>query len=435
MYLKLAKCHVIFMKFIKVINNLQSHFWNSIKNLAGIVVYFFCQWLALIIVIRIAGYKVSGEFSLVISLTNIFGFISQYNIRSYQLSDVNNKYLPQQYSGTYIITSGMAVAFFLIILPFSGYNRNIIISCFIYMLYKLCETLSNYFFTYMQIEDRYSDITISYCLKGIIPLIGFSGWLYFTHNLFQSLCIMSLLYIAIIVLYDLKKTYSYFPRGIVMKDTIVILKECFPIMLSSLILPFMLFITRNTVEKIYGTTELGFYSAFTMVIVVLSTMAGAVYIVLLPVISDKYAKRLTWDIIKIIFTMLGIIILATLIIIILASLIGSFVFSLVFGAEILEYMYLLVPVIITSVMLAVMSFTSVCLTAMQKRLTMLIGMLAGAVLLAVLAIPATKSYGMLGTTNIFTFSLCLVIVIHGFLIFKYLRNLNKNNIKEVKNHV
>jgi len=414
---------------------LQNQLWNSIKNLAGVIFYFFCQWLTLIIVIRIVGYEVSGEFSLVISFTNLFGFLSQYSIRSFQLSDVNKKYSPQQYSGTYVITSGLAVAFFLIILPFGGYNHSIVISCFIYMLYKLCETFSMYVFTYMQLENNYSDITISYCLKGIVPLIGFGGWLYFTQNIFQSLCIMSILYIAIIVIYDIRRTHSYFPRGIVMKGTAVILKECFPIMLASLILPFMLFITRNTVEKVYGTTELGFYSAFTMVIVVLSTMASAVYIVLLPAISEKYAKRLKGDIVRIILTMLGLIIIAVLIITLLARLMGNFVFSLVFGVEILEYMYLLVPVIITSAMLAVMSFTSICLTAMQKRLTMLVGMLAGAVLLTVLVIPATRSYGMIGTTNVFTVSLIMIIVIHGFLILKNLRNLNKDILKEAITNV
>jgi O-antigen/teichoic acid export membrane protein len=399
---------------------LQNLFLNSAKNLAGLVVYFLCQWLMLIIVIRIAGYEVSGEFSLVISFTNLYGFLSQYNIRNFQLSDVNNKYLPQQYSGTYIITSGLAVVFFLFTLPFTGYSSGIIFSCLIYMLIKLCETFTNYIFTYMQLKDRYSDIAVSYCLKGIIPLIGLTVCLYFTHNLFKSLCIMFFLYIVIIVIYDIRKTHAYFPRGIVIKGNTVILKDCFPMMLVLLILPFMLFITRNAVEKIHGTTELGFYSAFSMIIVVLSTMAAAVYQVLLPVIAEKYVKRLIGDIIRIILSILGIIIITALIILLMAHLIGNFIFSFVFGIEILEYMYLLVPVIITSVMLTIMSFTSICLTAMQKRLTMLVGMLAGAVLLTVFVMPATRAGGMLGTTNVFTLSLCVIIMIHGLLIFRNL---------------
>jgi O-antigen/teichoic acid export membrane protein len=398
----------------------ENHFWNSVKNLTGTVVYYFCQWLMLIIVIRIVGYTVSGEFTLVISFTNIFGLLSQYNIRSFQLSDVNNKFLPQQYSGVYVITSVLAVVLFLFALPFSGYNYNIIISCIIYMVFKLCETFTNYVFTYMQLEDKYFDILISYCLKGFIPLIGFTGWLYFTKSLFQSLCVMSLLYITIMFFYDIKKTRSYFPSSLITKDAIVILKECFPITLSPLIVTFMLFLTRYSVENVYGATGLGYYSAITMVIAVILTVAWAVYYVLLPVIADKYIKRLKGDIIRIIFTVLGIIFVATLLLFFLVRLIGSLIFSFVFGVEILGYMYLLFPVIITGAMLAVMAFTSVCLIAMQKRLAMLIGMLAGAVLLSVSVMPMTRSGGMLGNIQIFTISLCLIIIVHGFLILKNL---------------
>jgi O-antigen/teichoic acid export membrane protein len=272
----------------------------------------------------------------------------------------------------------------------------------------------------MQLENKYSDIIISYCLKGFIPLVGFTWWLYFTQSLFQSLCIMSLLYIVIIFFYDIKKAHSYFPSGIVKKDAIVILKECFPITLSPLIVTFMFFLTRNSVENIYGATELGYYSAITMVISVILTMAWAVYYVLLPVIADKYIKRLKSDIIRIIFIALGIIFVTTLLLFLLVRFIGSLIFSFVFGVEILGYMYLLFPVIITGAMLAIIAFTSVCLIAMQKRLAMLIGMLAGTVLLSICVIPATRSGGMLGTTQIFIISLCFIIIVHSFLIFKNL---------------
>jgi len=408
----------------KNIRYAQKYFGNSIKNLVGIVIYFFCQWLTTIIVIRIAGYTMSGEFSLVISFTNLFGFLSQYSIRNFQLSDADNEFLPRQYSGAYIITSGLAIALFLLALPFSGYDHNVIFSCFIYMLYKLCETFSFYALTYMQLENKYSDIAISYSLKGIIPLIGFTLCLYYTQNLFQALCIMSLLYIAIIIFFDIKKTRFFFIQGVEVKGTGIILKKCFPLMLASLIFPFMLFLTRHSVEKVYGSTELGYYSAFTMVIVVFSTMAVAVFLVLVPIISEKYLKRLKGDIVRIIITTLGIIFFVALIAILLARIIGNFIFSFVFGVEILGYMYLLFPVIITSILLTVMMFFSTCLIAMKKRNSMLIGMLMGALLLSAIVMPVTKSDGLLGTTNIFSISLCVIIIFYGVIIFKILYNLS-----------
>jgi O-antigen/teichoic acid export membrane protein len=400
-----------------------SHVSNSVKNLIGTIVYFFCQWLILIIIIRIAGFSVSGEFSLVIAFTNLFGFLSQYNIRNFQLSDVKKQFTPQQYSGTYIITSGIAIVLFFLMLPFSGYNNNVIFCCLVYMVFKLCETFTMYFFTYMQLEDRFSNIAVSYCLKGIVPLIGFTLCLYFYRSLLLSICVMILFYLAVIILYDLNIQRVFFPRGIAIKGIGYILKQCFPMMLSTLVTPFMLFLTRHTVEKVYGTSELGFYSAFTMVIVIFSTMAGAVYVVLLPAISKKYAENQKGDIVRIIFTITGIIIAATLVIILLTRLAGDWIFSFVFGFEILPYMYLLLPVIITSAMLTIMTFLSTCLIAMHKRITMLISMLTGVVLLCVFVVSSTKSGGLLGTTNIFTLSLAVIVIIQCFIVLYSLRTI------------
>jgi O-antigen/teichoic acid export membrane protein len=399
-------------------SGIQSHLTGSIKNLAGTVVYFFCQWLMTIIVVRLAGYTVSGEYTLAISFTNLFGFFSQFSIRNLQLSDVRCRFSPQQYTGAYIIINIAATIFFIGILLFCGYSTNIILYCLIYMLYRLCETLTIYTFTYMQLEGNFSGIFISYCLKGILPLIVFSAFLYFNLGLLLSLCVMPLLHIMIILVYDFKNIRKSYFHSVMLHGTSRILKQCFPVMLSTLTLPFMLFLTRHTVEKIYGTTELGYYSVFSMVIVIFSTMASSIYVVFLPVISEKYMKRQLGYIIRAILYIIGAIFAVMLIAILLSRLIGNWAFSFVFGIDILPYMYLLLPVIVTSTMLTIVTFLSTCLTAMHKRVPMLIGMLAGAVILSVLVVPATRSGGILGTTNIFTLSLAVVVVILGIIVLQ-----------------
>lgn len=389
----------------------KNQLFNSVKNLIGTFVYFFCQWLVLIIVIHIAGYTVSGEFSLIISFTNLFGLVSRYNLRNFQLSDVECRFTQQQYTGAYIMTSGIAIVCFFITLPFTGFNNNLLLCCIVYLLYKLCETLSMYIFTYMQQADCFSNILISFCLKGLIPLLVFSVCLYLKQNLFISICAMALAYLSLIFLYDFNIIKDIFPKGIIIKGTKFILKHCFPLMLSLLVLPFMLFFTRYTVENIYGTTELGYYSAMTMVIAVFSTLANSVFVVILPVISEKYMKKQKRDIIRIIFTILGVIFAIAFAAILLVRLIGNMVFSFIFGVTILPYMYLLLPAIITSTLLIIMAFFSNCLIAMHKRISMLISMLTGVIFLSSLIIPVTKSYGILGNIILFSLSIGIIIVI------------------------
>ena len=407
----------------------KNYFWDSIKNLIGTLVYYFCQWLMTIIIVHITDYTIFGEFSLVIAFTNLFGFLSLYNIRSLQLSDIDHGYSPQQYSGAYLVTSGLALILFILALPFSGYNFNLILCCMVYMIYKLCETFSIYIYTYMQLENRFANIAVSFSLKGIVPLIGFTICLYFKQGLFLPLCVMTLLFLAIIVVYDFPNILEYFPRNIKIKGIRHILRQCFPLMMSTLIVPFMFFLIRHTVEEVYGTTELGYYSAFTMIIVVMSVMTGAVYVVILPMIAEKYKNNQKRNITFIIFIVFGIIFTATLIAIVLAHLIGDWVFSFIFDFTILPYMYLLVPVIISGSMLAIMTFLSTCLIAMNKRISMLFSMLAGVFFLCVFVLPITISYGLLGAINILTYSLILTIIVQVFVIIYYLAS--KKNIMTI----
>jgi len=402
---------------IKDVSNIQNHLSDSVKNLAGTIVYFFCQWLMTIVVIRLVGYTALGEFSLTISFTSLFGCFSQFSIRFIQLVDVHCRFSPQQYTGAYIIINIAAVIFFTGILIFCGYSTNVFLYCLIYMLFRLGETFTMYVFTYMQLENNFSSIFISYCLKGIIPLIVFSVFLYFNFELLLSLCVMPFFHIIIIIIYDLPRIGRSYFKSVMFKGTSGIFKQCSPIILSSLAAPFMLFLTRHTIDKICGTTELGFYSVFSMVIIIFSTMTSPIFMVILPTISEKYAKRQLRYIIRLIFYIIGSILAAMLSAILLAHWIGDWVFSSVFGIDILPYMYLLLPVIITGTMLTMGSFLSICLVAMHKRVPVLISTLTGVVILSIFVVPATQSAGILGTTNIYTLSLGIIVVILSFTIF------------------
>lgn len=75
-------------------NVLRSNFiWNSIGNFT----YLVCQWLITVIIVRLADYREAGVFSLAMSITNTFYAVASWGIRTYQVSDVDNKYRDNAY--------------------------------------------------------------------------------------------------------------------------------------------------------------------------------------------------------------------------------------------------------------------------------------------------------------------------------------------------
>ncbi|MFH1879209.1 MAG: hypothetical protein ABIK64_00280 [Bacillota bacterium] len=383
---------------------------NTMRNTTGTVLYYCCQWLTTVFVVRLAGYDVSGTFSLVISYANIFGFISLYNLRNYQLSDVTRRFQPAQYTAAYAGTSAVALALFLAILPFCGFNGYTLLCCLAYMLFKYCETAMHYLFTYFQLQGRYGRILLSFTLKSILPLAGFAAVLWLGYGLLAAILLMVLLFLVTILCYDLPKLKSAGITGFSMQGIVTILRESFPLMLSTLVLPYMLFFMRYAVESLYGREALGFFSAVTMVTVIMTTLASSVWFVIMPTLSGRYVNRQYTALRKQILFILTAVLLTTAALLPLGQWLGDWAFSLVFGSEILPHMVLLPMTILSSGVLTAAIFLSIVLIAFRKRVRMLLCMLLGAALLTALAFPLTAAYGSIGALYTFTAAVFLQLI-------------------------
>ena len=383
---------------------------NTVRNTVGTVLYYCCQWLTTVFVVRLAGYDVSGTFSLVISYANIFGFLSLYNLRNYQLSDVTHRFQPAQYSTAYLSTSVFALALFLAILPFCGFDSYTILCCLAYMLFKYCETTMHYLFTYYQLQNRYVRILFSFCLKSILPLAGFTAMLWLDFGLLPAILAMFLLFLLTIVFYDIPRMKGTGIAGFSMRGVGTMLKESFPMMLSTLVLPYMLFLIRSSVESAYGTEALGYFSTVTMVTVIMTTLASSIWFVIMPMLSQRYVDGQYKALRKQILLIFAAILLFTAALVPIGEWIGGWAFSLIFGEEILSHMYLLPMTIISSGFLTAVYFFSTVMIAIRKRVPMILSMLLGAALLTALSSSFTRSYGSIGALYAFTISVILQLI-------------------------
>ncbi len=394
---------------------------NTVRNTVGTVLYYCCQWLTTVFVVRLAGYDVSGTFSLVISYANIFGFLSLYNLRNYQLSDVTRRFRPAQYTAAYTSTSAAALVLFLAILTFCGFDQYTILCCLAYMLFKYCETAMQYLFTYYQLQNRYDRILVSFILKSILPLAGFTAALWLGYGLLPAILLMFLPFLLTILIYDVPRMKDTGIAGFSMRGVATMLRESFPMMLSTLVLPYMLFLIRTAVESSYGREVLGYFSAVTMVTVIMTTLASSVLFVIMPMLSQRYVNGEYAALRRQILLILAAVLLLTAVLIPLGEWIGGWAFSLIFGDEILSHMYLLPMTIISSGFLTASYFLSTVLIAIRKRVPMLLSMLLGAALLTALAFPFTRSYGSIGALYAFTAAVILQLIPMMILILRACR--------------
>ena len=97
-----------------------------------------------ILVARLLGFNQAGIFALSMSLSNIFFCIAVYGMRSYQASDVSDKYSDRVYILSRIITCIIALlicAIVVFINPYTFYQKACVVA---YMIFKISEALDVY---------------------------------------------------------------------------------------------------------------------------------------------------------------------------------------------------------------------------------------------------------------------------------------------------
>jgi hypothetical protein len=82
---------------------------NVIWNTAGTLVYCLCQWLITILVVHIDSYGAAGYLSIAMTTSSSFSAISLFSMRNYQVSDVKGEFSANEYVGSRVLTSIIAL--------------------------------------------------------------------------------------------------------------------------------------------------------------------------------------------------------------------------------------------------------------------------------------------------------------------------------------
>lgn len=395
--------------------------WNTI----GTFFYFFCQWLLTILVVRLGSYTDAGIFSMVLSVSNLFYCISAYGVRNYQVSDVNGKFSDSDYIRFRHLCSLAALLFFLAVLPFLRLPLYTAVCSIVYLFYKFGDSYTDVLFGILQKRSEVKKIAVSYALKGIISLVTFCLAMILTHSLLAALLVNTIGIFAVILLYDIKNEPDLKGDKLSRSKIRRLARDCFPLMLYSMLVPMLNFIMRYDIERVFGTEELGYFSSVTMVLSVLNVLMVSVFVILIPKITRMYQKREIGKIYRLSFLALGGFALLAIIGVLLGNWLGGPVFGLVFGKEILPYMNLLPGTVIASVLLSAISFFSSVLTSLSKNDQVLYGNFP-AVLICLLFMPAAIGrWGMNGSLIClcagFAVSLCVIL----FFCFATLRKREK----------
>lgn len=370
---------------------------STFLNTGSSIVYFFAQWITTVLAVRLANFETAGIFAMAISYTNLFYFLALFGIRNYQISDVEKRFSDGQYLAARIVTMALAAVGFLVVSLVKDLPEYTFFCYGVYMLFKLGEAYTEGYFPLLQLREDYVTLAVSYTAKGLISTAAFALSLYMTADLLTATIWMTASYGLCVLALDIPQLVKMGLERPVFSGCWEILRNCVPLMLVSLSTPVMNYMTRFAIEQELNNHLLGQYASLSSVIVVMSTFAGAVFVVFVPKVSS-WKEQQQWQLIRKFFgyAFIGMV-FAGILAMLAGKILGPFVCALIFGEEILESIALLVPLLATSSVLMVKSFFSVMLIPLNQRWRLFSGECSGAILCAAAAIPLTRLMGMQGT--------------------------------------
>ena len=346
---------------------------NTILNSVGSLFYLVCQWLVSVLAVRLGSYDDGGMYSLALSITNVFLSLSTFAIRHYQVSDTHSVYSPSRYFTTRVLTCALGLA---ACTAFTLVNRQYTAAqsaCIIfYMGFRLTEAMVDSFAAEQQKAWRMDHICVSFLLRGALTLAGFASVMLLTGSLPLALAVMAMLSMLVVVCHDARivRRMTGFRFDFNLQESMALLKETLPLMLSSMMMTLLTTIPRYMLERSAGSEVLGVYGAIATPAVIVQAGCSFIYSPLVAPLSEAYHEGRIGEFRRTILRAIETIAALTVLMLIGASLLGRWGLQLLFGESILEHAWLLIPVLLTSLCAAMVYFFDVPLTIMRRLKTM-----------------------------------------------------------------
>ena len=373
---------------------------NALWNAFGCLFYLGCQWLTTVLVVRLStNYENSGALAFAMANGIIFASIGLYKIRTFQVSDLNDEYSPQNYIAFRFVSIGLGLLWCAVYLPLTcSSDSQLLLASITYLLFKSDEVFSDVLYGIDQKAYRMDYIGKSQLMRGVLSLVGFAVPLYVFDSLVVGILGMAASCIAITLFYDLPHARLFGSiRPDFEKDKMLSLaKACFLAMIGSLCANGIVSLVRQYFGILYGSEALGIYASVATPAVLIQVSATYLYSPMIgslaKTLNDSGAHAFMREFIKILVLIIGVLSLF----IVGLSIVGDFALQLVFGPSIAPHTYLFPYVLVATGCVGILFYTNDVLVVLRKTKAMLACNLIALVTALLLALPFTQHFGMNG---------------------------------------
>ena len=390
--------------------------WNTL----GSFLYSMFNAIILMICTRLNGIEIAGIFSICYATCCILNSIGDWGIRIYQVTDTNRKYKFEDYFYARVLAVFGMIVIGVIFTLISKYSDEKLFICIILILVRAVDNFSETFQSELQLNNRLDLAGKFLLLRNLIEIVTFLIVNILTKNIYLSFG--SILCSSVIMLLGLD--VRFVKKMITLKLKInknkiyEILKECFPLAISTLISVYIINSVKYAIDNTGNNIMQTYFNILYMPTFVINLISILIIKPFLKPFGDYWNNREYENFIKIILKMISILIIITFGIILVSSLIGIPILNILYNVDLNQYKIHLIILLISGLFYACSTviFYAIGTIRKQKSTTIVYGITA--IVAIAISNILVKKFEILGAT-VSTLLIMLILLLGMIVAFVY----------------
>lgn len=398
---------------------------NMLFNTVGSIIYYVCQWLMSVIIVRMSGYEDGGVLALAMSITAAPSIVALFNVRSYQVSDTKGEFSNKIYIVSRRYTNILSFLICVIMVLFQGYSGRTVWAILAFMVIRISEGIADVYYGIEQKQERMDYAGISLAIRGIGMIGLFVVVFLVTGNLVACIVTNALFSLMINLIYDKNVSKRWYKDDAApsFNEVMLLLKVCYPLAIVAFLNNLSVNLIKLFLEQYHGEEIMGIYSSVSSPTMVIQLAATTLFAPFVPILTEYYVSKQKDDFMGVLRKFIIMLLVLLAVCLIGAALLGEWGLVLLFSESIRPYTGLFVPVVVVSFLIAINAcLFSICTLLRQIKPQYIIGF-SGVIASFALSVTLVKAYSMNGVIIATVGTLVLQIIIQIILIAKKIKQI------------
>lgn len=358
------------------------------------------SFLLMIYVTRILGVDEAGVFSISYSVGQLMLSIGWFGTRQFQVSDINEEFKFSDYLSLKLFMTIIMMVGCLIYSVFLHFNTYKMLVTFLYCLFLICDVFADLFSARFQQVDKLFLSGMSY----IIRILGYNLVILFSLLCFKNLIVaivLAMIYSALeLTFFDLQliKRISQIKIEFHMDKIIQLIKNCFPLFISSFLTTFIVNVPKNAIELNFDSSVQTYYNIIFMRSYIINLFCMFIFVPLYTSIANTWLNSTKDKFINTVVKLMIFDVLLSLVVFAGCYFLGIPLLELVYGVDLHSVKSSFLVLIVAGCFTSMNSILSYIFTVIRRQKFMIYIYVVAMVLAQVMVKTLTLNYGIFGAS-------------------------------------